>query len=59
MEKLGVVVKGVSSGKDEEVSGEVTCEEEDEDEAGDCDDEFTTDRGVKDGTEGAAFFAHG
>ena len=53
VKELGVVIKGLGSGKDEEVSGEVTSEEEGEDESGDCDDEFSSDGGAHHGAEGA------
>ena len=53
VKELGVVIKGLGSGKDEEVPGEVTSEEEDQSKACDSHDELSADGGTHECAKGA------
>jgi hypothetical protein len=59
MKELGVVVEGISSCKNQQVSGEVAGEEENKGKSGHGHDNFAADRGFGEGTHGTERSIHG
>jgi hypothetical protein len=59
VEEMGILVEGFFTGENEEVAGKVAGEEQDEGQAGEGNDDFTTDGGLKKGAQGAGRGTHG
>ena len=59
VKEFGVFIEGFRSDENEKVPGEVSRQEENEGETGDCDDEFAADRGFDQGTQGTGGSTHG
>jgi len=59
MKELGVVVEGISSCKNQQVSGEVAGKEENEGKSGHGHDNFAADGGLGEGTHGTERSIHG